>query len=275
MFSLVRFFVAKGNDGNYFQHSIEVGVALRLRKLSTQGTLHIALTHGMAPFEPCETPTKGRSRALLQKALQAAQNSSTSGEPPIIEAYRATKASLEHYPNTGELLAKTVGRGRLSGGITEVDARKHAKLVEVWSGSSVTPVNSSWRCEVGAGGILSCPATLRSPWLFAADPMTFREDRYADDDKLHREDLLRVSATLKGFIASGEPGVAALFVYAVRPKVRPQFWTFADDVAAKCGIPMVSCWIPHQGGNRNLAALFSSGVVLPATWLPHGVRDGR
>src|SRR4249920_1443860 len=92
MFSLVRFFVAKGNDGNYFQHSIEVGVALRLRKLSTQGTLHIALTHGMAPFEPCETPTKGQSRALLQKALQAAQNSSTSGEPPIIEAYRATKA---------------------------------------------------------------------------------------------------------------------------------------------------------------------------------------
>lgn len=267
--------MAKGNDGNYFQHSIEVGVAMRLTKLSRQGTLHIALTHGMAPFESCEAPTKGQSRALLQKALQAAQNSSTSGEPPIINAYRETKASLEHYPNTGELLAKTVGRGRLSGGITEVDARKHAKLVDVWSGSGVTPVNSSWRCEVGPGGILSCPATLRSPWLFTADPMTFRADRYADDDKLYREDLLRLSATLKGFSASGEPGVAALFVYAVRPKVRPQFWDFADDVAASCGIPVVSCWIPHQGGNRNLAALFYSGVVLPANGLAHGVIDGR
>ena len=267
--------MAKGNDGNYFQHSIEICVALRLTKLSTQGTLHIALTHGMAPFELCETPAKGQSRALLQKALQAAQKPSIIGEPPIVEAYRVTKASLEHYPNTGELLAGTVGRRRLSGGITEVDVCKHAELVDAWSGSSVKPVNSSWRCEVGPGGILSCPATLHSPWLFTADPMTFREDRYADDDKLYREDLLRVSATLEGFIASGEPGVAALFVYAVRPKDRPWFWDFTDDVAANCGIPVRSCWIPHQGGNRNLAALFYSGVILPANSLPHGVIDGR
>lgn len=267
--------MAKGNDGNYFQHSIEVGLALRLIKLSTQGALHIALTHGMAPFERCDTPPKGQSRVLLHKALQAAQNSSICGEAPIVSAYRTTKASLEHYPNTGELLAETVGRGRISGGITEVDARKHAELVEVWSGSSVTPVNSSWRREVSCDGVLSCPATLRSSWLFAADPMTFREDGYADDDKLYREDLLRVSATLKGFIASGEPGVAALFVYAVRPAARPQFWAFADDVAANCKIPMVAYWTHHQGGNRNLAALFYSGVVLPANWLPDGVHDGR
>jgi len=267
--------VAKGNDGNYFQHSIEVGIAQHLTKLSTQSAIHIALTHGMTPFERCDTPPKGQRRVLLQKALQAAQNPSTCGEPPIITAYRATNASLERYPNTGELLAATLGRGRLSGGITEVDAGKHTKLVEAWAGSGVTPVNSSWRCEVNPGGILSCPATLRSPWLFAADPMTFREDRYADDDKLYREDLLRVSATLKGYIASGKPGVAALFVYAVRHNNRPQFWSFADDIAANCEIPMVSCWIPHQGGNRNLAALFYSGVVLPADWLPDGICDGR
>ena len=148
-------------------------------------------------------------------------------------------------------------------------------MVEVWSGSGVTPVNSSWRLEVGPGGVLSCPATLRAPWLFAADPMTFLEDGYADDDKLYREDLPRVSKTLKGFIASGKPGAAALFVYSVKPDVRPQFWAFVDDLAANSGTPVVSCWITHQGGNRNLAALFCSGVVLPACWMPQGVNADR
>lgn len=267
--------MAKGNDGNYFQHSVEVTVALHLTKLSTEGALHIALTHGMAPFERCDTPSKGQSRVLLRRTLQATQNSSTCDESPIVAAYRATKASLEHYPNTGELLAETVGRDRISGGITEVDEQKYAKLVEVWSGSGVTPVNSSWRREVSPGRVLSCPATPRSPWLFSSDPMTFREDGYADDDKLYREDLSRVSTALKGFVASGQPGVAVLFVYSVKPAVRPQFWTFADDLTANSGIPMVSCWMPHQGGNRNLAALLYSGVELPACWLPDGVRAGR
>jgi hypothetical protein len=205
--------VAKGNDGNYLQHSVEVAIALYLTKQSKQGALHIALTHGMAPFESFEAPRKGQSRGLLCKAIGAAQCFPTCGESPIVAAYRATNASRELYPNTGELLAHTVGRGRLSGGITEVDVQKNARLVEKWSGSGVTPVNSSWRQEIRPGGVLSCPATLRSPWLFAADPMTFREVGHADDDKLYREDLSRVSTVLKGFIASGEPGAAALFVY--------------------------------------------------------------
>ncbi len=267
--------MAKGNDGNYFQHSVEIAIALQLTKLSMQGALHLALTHGMAPFEPCDGLPNGQSRGLLQKALQDAQNSPTCGEPPIVTAYRATKASLQSYPNTGELLAAMIGRGRLSGGITEVDAQKYAKLVEIWSGSGVTPVNSSWRREVRAGGGLSCPATPRAPWLFAADPMTFREDGYADDDKLYREDLSRVSTALKGFIASGEPGAAALFVYAVRPNVRSQFWAFADDLSSNSGKPVVSCWVTHQGGNRNLVALICSGIVLPECWPPYGVHPGR
>ncbi len=267
--------MAKGNDGNYFQHSVEVAVALHLTKLSTQGALHLALTHGMAPFEPCGELPNGQARELLHEALQAAQHPPTCGESPIVAAYRATKASLENYPNTGELLAAIIGRGRLSGGITEVVPQKHEGLVEVWSGSGVTPVNSSWRREVRSGGVLSCPATLRAPWLFSADPMTFREDGYADDDKLYRADLSRLSATLKGFIASRYPGVAAIFVYSVRPDVQPRFWKFGVDLAVNCETPVVSCWVTHQGGNRDLAALLCSGVVLPACWLPHGVHAGR
>jgi hypothetical protein len=271
----MRYFVAKGNDGNYLQHSVEVAIAAHLTKLSTQGTLHLALTHGMAPFEPCDGARSKQGRGLLQKALEAAQGPPTCGESAVVAAYRATEASPERYPNTGELLAATIGRDRLSGGITEVDVQKHAELVEKWSGSSVTPVNKSWRREVGPGGVLSCPPTLRAPWLFAADPMTFLEDGYADDDKLYREDLSRVSTALKGFIASGERGVAALFVYSVRPWVQPRFWAFADDLAANAGMRVASCWVTHRGGNRNLAVLICSGVVIPENCLPHGVHAGR
>lgn len=267
--------MAKGNDGNYLQHSIEVAVAQYLARRSKQGALHVALTHGMAPFESSGELPNGQTRGLLHKALQAAQNPQTSGESPIISAYRQTKASLERYPNTGELLAATIGRHQLSGGIAEVDAQKYAKLIEVWSDSGVTPVNSSWRREIRPSGALSCPATLAAPWLFAADPMTFLEGGYADDDKLYRADLSRLSTMLKAFIASDKPGVAALFVYAMKPDVQPQFWTFADDLAADTGMSMVSCWITHQGGNRNLAALLYSGVELPASQLPYGVHVGR
>jgi len=196
-------------------------------------------------------------------------------ESSIVAAYRATKASLEHYPNTGELLRRMIGLDRLSGGITEVDAEKHAQLQKVWSGSRVTPLRSSWRGETSPGGVLMCPASLGASWLFAADPMTYRENGYDDDDKLYRADLSRVTAALNSFIASGEPGAAALFVYAVKPEVQPQFWAFIDDIARSTGTTVVSCWVTHQGGNRNLAALLCLAFALPPSWLPHGLNAGR
>ena len=39
--------MAKGNDGNYLQHCVEVETATRLTQLDTQQRIHIALTHGM------------------------------------------------------------------------------------------------------------------------------------------------------------------------------------------------------------------------------------
>jgi hypothetical protein len=230
----------------------------------------------MAPFEPCGKLPNGQARRKLTEALQAAENRETRGEAEIVAAYRKTDASRKHYPNTGELWAEMSGRDRLSGGITEVCAKKHRKLVEAWSDLGVTPVNSSWRSEVHPGRVLSCPATLHAPWLFSADPMTFREVGCADDDKpddkLYRKDLPHLATALKGFVASGQPGVEALFVYGVGPKVRPQFWTFAHRLAASCAMSsMVSCWMTHQGGNHDLAALLCSGVVLPDGWLPCGV----
>jgi len=199
----------------------------------------------------------------------------TAPESSIVKAYRETKASRKNYPNTGELLRQVIGQEKLSGGITEIDPLKHAQLKDAWSGSCVRPINSSWRNQVRPGGVLMAPVRLSAPWLFTMDPMTYCESGDHNDDKLYRADFSRVSAAVSSFVESGQPGVAALFVYAVKPEVRPQFWAFVDDLAKETKTTPVSCWLLHQGGNRNLAALLCSSFVLPPDWLPHGLKVGR
>ena len=106
--------------------------------------------------------------------------------------------------------------------------------------------------------------------------MTFAENgRAGDDDRLYRTDLSRHSIAVSGFVASGQPGIAALFVYSMRPSAQPQFWAFVDDLAVSTGTQVLSGWMTHRGGNRNLAALICSGVKFPAQWTPSGVNLGR
>ena len=267
--------MAKGNDGNYLQHSVEVSAAVHLAARHPERCLHVALAHGMAPFEACGEVPNGQARMLLHRVLRAAQHASEPGESPIVAAYRATNASLDRYPNTAELLRRAIGQDRLFGGITEVDVQKYMQLENAWSGSGVKPVRSSWRAQVGPGGVLTSPPALDTSWLFAMDPMTYREDGDADDNNLYRADLARVSAAVSSFVATGEPGIAALFVYGVKPEVQPQFWAFVDGLAGRTCTAVASCWLTHQGGNRNLAALLCSAFVLPPNWLPDGLNVGR
>lgn len=267
--------MAKGNDGNYLQHSVEVAAALQLVACCSERRLHIALCHGMAPREPSGQPPPGQTRRLLLAALEAARGPAIPSEPPVVTAYRGTKARLASYPNTGELLAAVLGRNRLSGGITETEPRKYSELLRAWAATEVRVAGSSWRAQVGADGVLTCPASLRLPWLFSADPMTFREQGYTDDDNLYRSDLATLSGTLRAFASSGQPGIAALFVYAVRPDTRPKFWEFVDDLATVAGLVVTPTWIVHQGGNVNLAALLVSPLLPRPTWLPSGVSYGR
>jgi len=102
--------MAKGNDGNYLQHSVEVALAIHLAAQHTARRLHIALTHGMAPFEPCGEVPDGQAKRLLHNALCAAQHAPIDAESSIVKAYREVNASLCHYPNTGELLRGVIGQ---------------------------------------------------------------------------------------------------------------------------------------------------------------------
>ena len=277
--------MAKGNDGNFLQHCVEVAAAKRLAQMDAGGRLHIALTHGMAPLEPLDKP-KGASCGLLKGALNASDRRAQNDEPAIVKAYRQVAASDRSYPNTAELLAAAIERNRLSGGITECDSEKHSQLAERWRGSKVTPICASWRREIAPGGVLACPDNLRTPWLFSMDPMTYSEKGNADDDKLHRADISPIADALTCYFDSGKPGIAAIFVYSVGsqpPNRRRQFWKFMDDLRQRIStdsrvsadIAVSSYWLPHKGGNRNLAGLIYSGIDLSSELQGSGLKLGR
>ena len=266
--------MAKGNDGNYLQHSVEIEVASRLAKKEPDGRLHIALTHGMAPFEPLEAG-KGQVRGRLDAALKASRDPPRPDESVIVAAYRETCASKDRYPNSAELLRCAIGAENLSGGITEIDREKCTRLANAWADSRIVPSCSSWRAQVDACGVLACPDDLQIPWLFSMDPMTYTDEREADDDKLHRADIDLLSDTLARYVESRKPGVAALFVYGVRPDGQSDFWRFVDDLRKRTKTVPRSCWHTHRGGNRNLAALLCSGIRLPAAFAPTGLTAGR
>ena len=96
-----------------------------------------------------------------------------------------------------------------------------------------------------------------------------------DDDQLYRADIERLAEALLRFVETGEPGAACLFVYSVRPEVRPLFWSFAEELCGRIGAVLTTAWITHQGGNRNLAAVLCQPAMLPRTWLPERIQCGR
>ena len=106
------------------------------------------------------------------------------------------------------------------------------------------------------------------------DPMTYTEGNAADDDKLHRADIDLLSATLGRYVESGQPGIAALFVYAMW-RERGPFWKFIDELQDVIGAVSVPFWLTHRGGGQNLATLLCSGIELPPAFAPAGVNPGR
>ena len=273
--------MAKGNDGNYLQHSIELAAAKRLAAANSNA-LHVALAHGMAPFEPFERKlaegAPGLIRYRVKAALELAAARQRTDEPLIVTAYRKAGASDEHYPNSAALLRtlRIGGRSRgLCGGVSETCPEKHRQLAAAWAGSSLRTARASWRREVQSGGVLACPKKLKNPWLFTMDPMTYREGGNSDDDNLHKHDITPLSEALKPYVQSGQPGMVALFAYNVWPEQRRcQFWDFVDELAQKTGAAGVRRhWLTHQGGSRNLAALLFSAIDVPENFLQDAVEE--
>lgn len=267
--------MAKGNDGNYLQHCVEVEAAVLLSQTDPNCRLHIALTHGMAPFEKIENPNV--QKKLLFNALAEAAGEPKCDEREIVKAYRKSEASPKHYPNSAELLRAVIGTNRLSGGITECNKAKHEGLAKAWNNSKVKVFCSSWREQLEPGGVLSWPKSLDVPWLFSMDPMNYKEEGKNDDEYLYRSDLDLLAPALQRYIGSGQPGIAALFVYSVGSQgenKQRQFWAFMDELAGRLRVPTLSYWAAHNGGNLNLAGLLFSDAKLTKGFHPPGIKFG-
>lgn len=285
--------MAKGDDGNYLQHCVEVEAAVRLVQACPDGRLHIALTHGMKPFERIHEP-KGNAHRLLYSALCGAAGEPQRNEREIVKAYRASWKSQayqpdianlfdelktgKHYPNSAELLRAVIGTDRLSGGITEKKKAKHKELAAAWAGPEIKVARSSWRKQLRPGGALGCPSRLNAPWLFSMDPVTYTENGDKDDANLHRSDLDLLAPTLERYVGSGQPGIASLFVYSVGSQGenrQHQFWEFMDALAGCLSVQTLSFWVPHRGGNRNLAGFLFSEIELSDGFDLPNVNAGR
>ena len=268
--------MAKGNDGNYLQHCIEVEAAVRLAGMDTAGRLHIALTHGMRPFEPFEERKTGTCRELLLGKLADANNKPQVEEPSVVKAYRETGASKTCYPNSAELLRAVIGTKYLSGGITEICGKKHKCLSDAWLNTNVKTACASWRKEICTDGVLICPDNLQTSWLFSIDPRTYNEEGYMDDDKLYSADIGVLSCALSRYFRSGRPGVAALFVYNIgvqKNNAQCQFANFikelkewvkkrvSDDLAVSTELATSCFSLQHTKRKRNLAGLIHSPQI--------------
>lgn len=288
--------MAKGNDGNYLQHCVEVEAAVLLAQTEPNSRLHVALTHGMAPFERIGEP-KGNAYSLLYGALCEAASEPKCSEREIVKAYRSSWESQayrpdiknlfdelrsgKHYPNSAELLRAVSGTTRLSGGITEWDETNRKELAAAWDDSNIKVAQhrprspNSWRKNLKAGRVLCCPDDLSVPWLFSMDPNTYTENGGNEDENLHSSDLCLLAPALERYVRSGQPGIASLFAYGVHKNRRPQFWTFMDKLAERLDVPTHSYWVHHQGGNRNLAGLLFSDKELALGFVPPRVKPGR
>ena len=282
--------VAKGNDGNYLQHCVEVEAAVRLVRADPDGRLHVALTHGMAPFERIDEPN-GNAHRLLYGALCEAAGEPKRNEREIVKAYRASWKSQayrpdivnlfdelktgKHYPNSAELLRAVIGTDRLSGGITELNESKHKELA--WTGSGIVVARSSWRKQLDPDGALGCPDHLDAPWLFSMDPMTYSE-KGSKEENLNGSDLDLLARALERYFGSGQPGIASLFVYSVGSQIENaqcQYWAFMDELAGRLGVRTHSHWVAHRGGNRNLAGLLFSDEKMADGFDPPDIELGR
>ena len=285
--------MAKGNDGNYLQHCVEVEAAVRLAQAGPDCRLHVALTHGMEPFERIGEPN-GNAYRLLYGALSEAAGKPKCNEREIVKAYRTSWMSQayrpnianlfeelkteKHYPNSAELLRVVIGTKRLSGGITERDQAKHRELAEAWTDSGIVVARSSWRKQLGPDGALGCPDDLDAPWLFSMDPMTYTENSDNDDANLHRSDLDLLARALERYVCSGQPGIASLFVYRVGSQGKSgqrQFWAFMDELAGRLGVWTHSHRVAHRGGNLNLVGLLLSDEKLAVGFDLPNIEPGR
>ncbi len=255
--------MARGNDGNLLQHGIECELGKRLFDVGGQNGLHLVVTHGMEPTEHFEArdDNPGAYRKLEWWLDQARQHEPQSDSPTVLRAYRSCGASSAAYPNTGELLAASIGRNSLSGYITEVETRKIPSLKQKWQSSRVEILPGSWREFLYE---YHCPKELNTPWLLTMDPMTYTTAPFDDDNRLRRCDLWFLRPVFRSYFASQQPGAVCIFCFSLQPNIRQ---TFIDDIQERVAQKLSGANAGFfetiaRGGNKHVGAVLSQDKVM-------------
>ena len=205
--------MAKGNNGNLLQHTLEAEIACCLYSIESRG-LHVVLTHGWRRLKHLMHVAQDHRRSSFERWLTIASGTGgLDGMPAVAKAYRTCGASPSHYPNSIEVIASLVPS--ISGVITEIDGEKYEQLAARWKGTGVTVLNQSWRCQNAV--IADPPQDLRNPWIISLDPMIFSDGETADDDMLRPGDLDLLAQKWHHFVSTGRPGAIAAFCYSMQP----------------------------------------------------------
>lgn len=243
--------MAKGNDGNLLQHGIELAAVSAI----ASKPLWLTCTHSMAPRESCADPRRDRRlRHWLDSQLDA---------PSVAAAYRLTKANLDSYPNTSELVAAILGDENIRGDLFEVCEDKIRQLRARWSQSNLRVHGLSWR--QGLSKIQIPPAD--SGWLFTMDPMTFvsETDGAIDDNKLRRSDVDRLINFFHSIPRFGSLWVITIFCFELRKgpgtNCYELFLHEMERMRRAMALQMTTFEVSY--GNPHVAAVFSaSGGII-------------
>ena len=105
------------------------------------------------------------------------------------------------------------------------------------------------------------------------DPTTYSETGTYDDDRLHWNDIKLLRESLRHYVNSGQPGMAALFVYNVHEDRSHSFCSFVEDLSSQTHMYFRKHQIIHNGGNKNLAALLYSSIDITDDFLQDAVEE--
>lgn len=210
----------------------------------------------MAPFEPAESRVEDEFNRTLFDVLQSASDSSAI---PLVAAYARTRASLDAYPNSAELIAVLAGEERLSGVLCERDEIHASVLMNRWARGPLVVRPGNWRSALSKGH-LEPPADDR-PWLLVMDPYTWLRGPEANKarrgPRLCRADLELLRPLVGRYANREAPGALTVPVYGVDEKHAADFRRAVIEMADRLGLERTFLGVPAREGRRHLAAVLS------------------
>jgi hypothetical protein len=210
--------MARGNDGNLIQHTIESDLAAHLSASDSLNRLWLTCTHSMEPFAPIQHGRFERAarRRRFEYWWQCALLDDEAGpepNPPVLRAYRhCRQIDRDRYPNSAEIVSALIGRQQLAGTLVELKDVNYQALIERWNGTAVTIKPGSWRQELTD---LAAPSELDRPWLFTMDPFTYSEELEHSNGSLYPGDFHRLRAPVRSWLINEQPGVFCAFCYSL------------------------------------------------------------